>query len=381
MVPEGYCRVWAMNRALVLPPLLVALSVLTGCIKTGKQELDPEFAKAKAETSGLPVALPPVAETFEYKTSTAAFRSDPAFLGKYLSDMVAFGPVPLLPIDMQYYEVRTAKGTRADLVRDAAAERLKARGIPARYGQPGPDELALAVTLRSLELNAKHGFITLIIDSGLTFQGLHPTVSLACKLLRGEQAVWSGETTTALAAEHYKFAGHAISAAIAAAVDDCVEKSKVVSVRAGVVAGRFAELLKNGQYAEAYRIAATPEQAASAVDGLARSFAGRAVPEEAKELMARGRAAATMAKSAVDFGTASDAMERAVDLAPWWASGHYNAALAAEGAGRWTAGAKHLKHYLKLKPDADDREAVRTKIAELELRQERGERPVGDAKP
>jgi hypothetical protein len=98
-----------------------------------------------------------------------------------------------------------------------------------------------------------------------------------------------------------------------------------------------------------------------------------AIPEEARDSMARGKAAITLAKDAGAFGAACDAMESAVALAPAWAAGHFNTAVAEEAAGRWGNAARHLKIYMTLSPAASDREAVRAKIAELELHEQRGD--------
>lgn len=111
---------------------------------------------------------------------------------------------------------------------------------------------------------------------------------------------------------------------------------------------------------------------------IARSIAERpAVPEDAKEFMAKGKAAAALARAPVDFHAAALSMEKALAHAPWWANGHFNAALAHEGAGNWKAAARHMRSYMSLQPGSEDRETVRLKIAELELRHERRDPPVG----
>lgn len=103
------------------------------------------------------------------------------------------------------------------------------------------------------------------------------------------------------------------------------------------------------------------------------------VPEEAQDLMAQGKAALALAKSPEDYTPASEAMERALTLAPWWATGHFNTAVTQEGAGLWSSAATHLRLYLKLDPQSPEREKIRQKIAELELHEKRGDKPVGQA--
>lgn len=103
------------------------------------------------------------------------------------------------------------------------------------------------------------------------------------------------------------------------------------------------------------------------------------IPEEAQDLMAQGKAALTLAKSPAEYVPASEAMERALTLAPWWATGHFNTALTQEGAGLWSSAANHLRLFLQLDPQTPEREKIRLKIAELELHQKRGDKPVGMA--
>lgn len=101
------------------------------------------------------------------------------------------------------------------------------------------------------------------------------------------------------------------------------------------------------------------------------------VPEEAQSLMARGKAALALARSPAEYAPASAYMERALSLAPWWSAGHYNAALTQEGSGQWGNAAVHLQMVLKLEPQSPERDRLRQKIAELEMRQERGDKAVG----
>lgn len=101
------------------------------------------------------------------------------------------------------------------------------------------------------------------------------------------------------------------------------------------------------------------------------------VPEAAKDAMAKGKVLIGRAESPADYRAAVDAMDSALRAAPIWATGHFNAALAHEGAGDWLAATEHFTSYLALKPGAEDREEVRRKIAELKVRLEMGDKPGG----
>lgn len=63
-------------------------------------------------------------------------------------------------------------------------------------------------------------------------------------------------------------------------------------------------------------------------------------------------------------------MKKALSIAPWWSTGYFNTALAEEAAGQFADAATYLKIYLRLNPDADDKEKVRNKIAALDVRAE-----------
>ncbi|MBI5199983.1 MAG: hypothetical protein HY925_00220 [Elusimicrobia bacterium] len=102
-----------------------------------------------------------------------------------------------------------------------------------------------------------------------------------------------------------------------------------------------------------------------------------AVPEEARRLLARGQAYFKQAASPADYAAAIAEIERALGLAPWWASAHFNAGLAHEGAGNWREAAGHFEAYLAASPGAADAAEVRGKLAELEVRAERGEKAAG----
>jgi len=62
------------------------------------------------------------------------------------------------------------------------------------------------------------------------------------------------------------------------------------------------------------------------------------------------------------FGDAANAYEDALDLAPWWPEGQFNAALALGELYYFDEAILHMKRYLKLAPDAPDARAAQDKI-------------------
>ncbi len=65
-----------------------------------------------------------------------------------------------------------------------------------------------------------------------------------------------------------------------------------------------------------------------------------------------------------NFKTAVDLYTKALQLAPWWASGYYNRALVLGELNANDAAIMDMKHFLYLKPDAPNVTAVKRKIAE-----------------
>lgn len=93
--------------------------------------------------------------------------------------------------------------------------------------------------------------------------------------------------------------------------------------------------------------------------------------EEAKRYLTRGEILFKEAASERDYWPAIMEMQKALQTAPWWPAAHFNLGLALDGASDWAGAARHLKLYLAAAPYAEDREQVKAKIIELELRQER----------
>lgn len=116
---------------------------------------------------------------------------------------------------------------------------------------------------------------------------------------------------------------------------------------------------------------------AKQIEAASRMSSRPPVPDDAKDMMAEGKAYAAQARGPRDYVQAAESMKKALAIAPWWGAGYFNTALAEEGAGDWAAAQQYLKIYLKLNPDAEDKEKVREKIANLKVHAERGDSPPG----
>jgi len=66
------------------------------------------------------------------------------------------------------------------------------------------------------------------------------------------------------------------------------------------------------------------------------------------------------------YEAATEAYEKAVTADPGNASAHYNLAVHYEYLGRNSEAVKHYKEYLRLSPDAEDKEDVEQKIRKLD---------------
>lgn len=94
------------------------------------------------------------------------------------------------------------------------------------------------------------------------------------------------------------------------------------------------------------------------------------VPEEARRRMARGQYLAKEAHERTDYTSAEAEMQQAVHAAPWWPAAYYNLGLTQVAAGDFADASRSLNLYLLAAPDAQDADAVRRKIYELEVKAE-----------
>jgi len=94
------------------------------------------------------------------------------------------------------------------------------------------------------------------------------------------------------------------------------------------------------------------------------------VSEEAQRYMARGMAAAEMAKTPKDYERAVREFEQAAKLAPNWPDIYFNLGSVQAKAGNYGEAMRHYKRYLELAPKSPDAAKVREEIYKLEYRAE-----------
>jgi len=105
-----------------------------------------------------------------------------------------------------------------------------------------------------------------------------------------------------------------------------------------------------------------------------------AVPEEARRFSIRGQTWIKEAKNSSDFEEAAKEFGKALRVAPWWADGYINQAVALEKAGKFDGAIRSLKLYLLAAPAAPDAEKVKEQIYVLEVRQEKAQKETATRK-
>jgi len=105
------------------------------------------------------------------------------------------------------------------------------------------------------------------------------------------------------------------------------------------------------------------------VFGIALSY-GQGVSEEARRHFDRGMVALDMAKSPAECEPAIKEFEQAARLAPDWPHAFYNLGAAQAKAEKYGDAVRSFQQYLRLAPNADDAEDVKSIINKLEYKAE-----------
>jgi tetratricopeptide (TPR) repeat protein len=100
----------------------------------------------------------------------------------------------------------------------------------------------------------------------------------------------------------------------------------------------------------------------SVIDSYVHAKTKPVLPEEVR----RFRVVAEAAVREKRFGDAATAYENGLEIAPWWAQGHFDAALILAEIYYYKDAVDHMRQYLQLSPDAKDARAVQDKIYEWE---------------
>jgi ankyrin repeat protein len=101
--------------------------------------------------------------------------------------------------------------------------------------------------------------------------------------------------------------------------------------------------------------------------GIGSAF-GQEVSDEAKRHFDRGVAAVEMAKSPNDYAAAIMEFEQAARLAPDWPNVYYSLGKVQEAAEKYGDAVRSFREYIRLAPDAEDAEEIKSLINKLEYK-------------
>jgi tetratricopeptide (TPR) repeat protein len=261
-----------------------------------------------------------------------------------------------------------------------------------------PDgHLVLQTRLRSFEItNDLSVIITLIANAG-HLQKLNARIVMDCQLYQPGQSapLWQGsvEGKAQWEADQYSDAEWktdskwnrdrvvVVREAIEDAVGNLVTTSGIRQLSArlqGDAQTRFLAKVQEREasgdlqgaltlYVQAYRSAMSTEQTTAAVAGisrLVRKVATKPVlPEEARKFGVQ--ATSLVEKKRYDEAVAL--YQKALEIAPWWAEGHFNRALVLANQNRFPEAIAGMKNFVALAPDSADARAAQDKLYEWEL--------------
>jgi tetratricopeptide (TPR) repeat protein len=99
---------------------------------------------------------------------------------------------------------------------------------------------------------------------------------------------------------------------------------------------------------------------------MARLYTKIPFKPEVSEEVRRFAVQADMAASNRQYAESAALYQRALNLAPWWPLGNYNAALTEAQAGLYADAIIHMNAFLAASPDAPNARTARDKIYEWE---------------
>ncbi|MGQ0812012.1 MAG: hypothetical protein ACT4OO_12415 [Nitrospiraceae bacterium] len=345
-------------------------------------------------------------------TTGPEYQQDLKFVGE---DVSHWGLLAILPLrfDTNRYLVDRS---RAEVVQDGMAGGLTKMGL-LTVSRPEtemdqlhnlPDgHLVVKARIRSLEVTNSNFHVIVLIANASHIKTLHAQVSLDCQVvLPGESApAWRG--TVAGQAEwklgeygdadwtdknvEWRDRAEVIRLAMENAVNNLVNQSNLRQLSASVQNDAHVRFMKRVQerevsgdfqgaltlYAHAYRSAMSTDQADAAVAGIARVWqklpSKPALPEEAR----RYGVQATSQADKKRYDEAIKLYEKSLDIAPWWAEGHFNRALVLADQNHYTEAIASMKRFVTLAPNSSDARAAQDKLYEWELEAQQNSGKLG----
>lgn len=333
----------------------------------------------------------------EDTTQAPDYQKDATYLGDGTKGFMLIGP---LPIAWETNEYRS-DNPRTEIVWNALVAKLGDLGLPIasqsiRKGDPlnqlPESHLVVSAKIRSVEVTNSIGFITLIVDTVGGYKALEASVELDCQVQQpgNPTPLWQGtvkgkadesEITDEMKIEHEQRRPWVVRKALDSALHELVTKSSIHSISARLRGEAYTKAVKASQeaeatgklsqalqlYTKAYSLADTEDRSLPVVKDIARLTRTQpdkaALPEDAR----RYGVQATSLVEKKRYDEAIAFYDQGLELAPWWAEGHFNRALIAANQNRYREAVTSMKLFLVLAPTSADARAAQDRIYEWEL--------------
>lgn len=341
------------------------------------------------------VVRPAVTLLLEDNPVTPRFKNDPKFLGE---DFAQFFWDIFFPM-WEYYSFHADK-PRADIVRNAFMANFISAGLPAVYrSDMEPDyvkdlpdgHLIVSTQLRKVEVSTTFSFvIPLVIVTVVDYKNYEANVILDCRISSPGSTIplWHGtvegkagtdEMGQDLQVDRQVWV---VQQATDRAIQAFMTQSGIQQTSARLRNEAFARALKANldaqtagnsdaiwaSFGQTYKVADTEERARSVINAITQTTrklsVKPALPEEAR----RYGVQAYILTDKKQYKEGIDKYDQALNLAPWWAEGHFNRALTLANLDRYQEAMTSMKQFLMLAPNAPDARAAQDKIYEWELK-------------
>jgi len=387
-----------INRYRSLVAILGLWSLLgAGCVsihevKLKLSEAYPPPTQAIAHHPGI------ILSKVEDTAQSPEHKGNSTYLGEGLLN---FGLLYLVLVMDNDYNHYLADTPRADLIRNVGLSKLRGSGLSVAFRPDlsaqqtntlSPTQLIVKTKIRSIEVTNTTSTLPLIVIWSTKYDSLTANVTLEGQVLRAghPKPIWEGtvhgksEETDEIKKQYPEREDRqrvVVGQALEQAWDSILQKSGIKEISLRLRNEAFAEALKNAEqaeagtdtsialtsYAKAYNIADTDDQALSIIKALARLHRTArdkmALPEEARKFGVQATSLAEKKR----YNEAIDMYGQALDVAPWWAEGHFNRALMLADQHRFHEAIAWMKHFVLLAPDSVDARAAQDKLYEWEL--------------
>lgn len=372
--------------------LLGAGCVSTHEIKLKLSEAYPSPTQATAHHPGI------ILSKVEDTAQSPDHKGNSNYLGEGLA---RFGLLYLVLVMENDYNHYLADTPRADLIRNVGLSKLRGPGLSVAFRPDlsvqqmntlSPTQLIVKAKIQSIEVTNTTSTLPLIVVWVTKYDSLTANVTLECQVLRAgnPKPIWEGtvhgksEETDEIKKQYPEREDRqrvVVGQALEQAWDSILQQSRIKEVSLRLRNDAFAEALKNAEhaeagtdtsmaltgYAKAYNVADTDDQALSVIKALARlhrtSQDKMALPEEARKFGVQ----ATSLVEKKRYDEAIDMSGQALDVAPWWAEGHFNRALMLADQNCFHEAIAAMRNFVLLAPNSTDARAAQDKLYEWEL--------------